>query len=394
MRKGFLSYGLTVILVATLVLSGCGGGGSRRGGGGGGGDSGGGGPGDEGAGARIYIAGYYLTETDESVPCIWSGNGSAPVSLPVAGAAEGAINAVTLVSGTLYCAGYYSGSSGIIPCYWRGDELFPLPLPDGASGGEAYAVTVVDGRVYTAGYIQAGGKIPCYWVDGGDPVELLPAGGSYGYAKAIAVVDGTVYIAGYYNNGLTTLPCYWVGENNIPVILTPVTVGLHGRANAMIAADGKLHIGGYYQYSSNETKTACYWRVTPGSGISDQIDLAYPSGYACGEVMAVAVAGGRVYLGGHYYTAKNSDDLHPCLWMAGDPSSPVSLMVPIGPEGLIVGEVNGLAAGSDGTLYAAGFYLDSEWSAIPCYWKGSQSQPVALPLGAVVEGEAKGIAVR
>ena len=59
-----------------------------------------------------------------------------------------------------------------------------------------------------------------------------------------------------------------------------------------------------------------------------------------------------------------------------------------------LGEVYGLAAGLDGTVYAAGAYLDFEWSAIPCYWKGSQSQPVTLPLGTAVEGEAVGIAVK
>lgn len=51
----------------------------------------------------------------------------------------------------VYTAGYYTIGSSSIPCYWRGDTLVPLPLPDGVGNGEAYAIQVVGDKVYGAG---------------------------------------------------------------------------------------------------------------------------------------------------------------------------------------------------------------------------------------------------
>lgn len=106
-----------------------------------------------------------------------------------------------------------------IPRYWAGGSR--IDLPNEGYGGEASAIYVTGGTVYTAGYYGNGGKsIPCYWAGTteADTAKTDLPGGSgshYEQARSVFVKDGMVYTAGGYSNGVKQIPCYWRGTERI-----------------------------------------------------------------------------------------------------------------------------------------------------------------------------------
>jgi uncharacterized caspase-like protein len=247
----------------------------------------------------VVVAGSWKSvfqKTPRWMPCYWIGG--TRTDLPIA-SGDGEALAIAIVGGTIYTAGYYDNDRGQrIPCYWVGTQR--TDLPPGPGNAAALAIAVSKGTVYVAGWCKNRDKkdLPCYWV-GKKRVELSAIPNENNSARAIAIDNGTVYIAGYYWDGSRTLPCYWVGDErkDLP------TSGNRGGATSIWVADGTVYAAG--QYNNGKRWVACYW-----SGTTAKIDL--PSGSDDAEAKSIRIVDGTIYVSGFSQASKRYT---PCYWV-------------------------------------------------------------------------------
>jgi hypothetical protein len=169
-------------------------------------------------------------------------------------------------NGTVYIAGSYNDDYrnpfSIKPCYLQNAVRKNLPIPSGAKGGRASAITVGnDGTVYITGETgwysnsaEGGKTTPCYWQNEVRKELPLPSGVSSEFTAAITITignDGTVYIVcSYY-------ACYW--QNGVRKDL-PIPNGTeYSKASAIAAGtDGTVYVSG--SYYGNKREVVCYWQ--------------------------------------------------------------------------------------------------------------------------------------
>jgi hypothetical protein len=171
--------------------------------------------------------------------------------------------------------------------------------------------------------------------------------------------------AGYYYDSNNYIPCYWAGDERIPLNLTNADAG---RAWSPVAIVGStVYVVGEY-YSSGWKP--CYWVAT--STGSTRHDITIPTDATSYDAVGIAVEGGSVYIAGHYsyeyepglYTTRV------CLWTNNGSAVPIS-------DPTEHAWARAITV-SSGTVYIAGRYLDTTNSTYEaCYWTGTGK--TALP---------------
>ncbi len=216
---------------------------------------------------EVYTVGVLggTSEKPYNTPCYWKGSVCA-----ILGNQEGmplsqngfAFSIAVASDDTVYTAGYSSGKSGILPCYWEGVERHYLAIPDGEDSlyGHATAIALSGGSVYAAGYYRTDGKTyGCYWKDrvrfdlhsttSGD--DSFPFGLEI---EAIAVSGDTVYVGGSYRvDNRTELPGYWANRD-LHALPLPASAGSEVVIGAIQVIGGKVYSAG-----SDFGGNAFYW---------------------------------------------------------------------------------------------------------------------------------------
>lgn len=341
------------------------------------------------AGPTIYTVGYY-----KGRPSYWMGTTLTSPSFPV-GANGGEARAITVKDGTVYTAGFCGMTKGDIAeiaCFWKGITPTVLPFPPSARSGWANGLFIDEETVYSAGeYVMKDrlGYTPCYWVEKTITSLVLPSGGVFGTANSIFVKNGIVYVSGTFAKKLDgsqpvdEMPCYWKGKTLTPLPLPP-GVKSGKTTSIFVTDDGTTYISGFiYQ---RWKYIPCYWR---GQNL---ILLDLPPGGSCGVAKSIIVSEGKVYNAGYFGKSTDEDGYPdnetPCYWIGNKPT-------------ILLLRNNSLVAGANsitvhnGTVYVAGYQFGKKNSAVyfPCYWEGSNSPAISLvPLWSGV-GNTFGIAV-
>lgn len=311
-----------------------------------------------------YAAGRYI-ESGSRKACYWTitETGMVRTNLLIpAGADYSSARAITVADGMVCTAGYYNyydefkGYWVTRACYWKETTHSNLPVPAGVDYSRAEAITMVSGTVYTAGYYEESGKRKaCYWTKGLCIDLPVPAGVNYSSADAITVVNGTVYTAGGYIESGIEKACYWmINETDMVRTDLPAPGGADGSwVEAITVVNGTVYtVGGYYDEES-DVESACYWIE------KERTDLSVPVGTAESYAGAITVVNGAVYTAGYY----GYDIEKACYWKG---AVRTDLPVPAGTSDSYAGAITVV----NGTVYTAGSYYGSGISKI-CYWTGT-----------------------
>ena len=324
----------------------------------------------------IYTAGYYIIGGHK--PGYWTNSTLKLLTLPE-GVSAGDALCIFGSSGQIYIGGSYGSPS--IPCYWKNTDMSLVNLlPESSTEGRVSSIYVSGNKIYSGGYHDT---LPCYWVDDiRVPTNLPIPGATMGRVQTIAVKNGTIYAGGFYLNDGLAIPCYWVGAEGIgndPVGLLP-DGALEGYINSIFVADGVIYTAGGYDMLAG-VEFPCYWI----GDNKDAHELPLPVGINKGEVDSILISGGTFHAAGYYMDIDNKN--FPCYWTGtvGQPPSRVDLL----PTDAIEGRAQSIQC-LNGTIYIAGYYLDSGSRYIPCYWTSKDlSNPVSLSLP---EGATGGMA--
>ncbi len=284
---------------------------------------------------NIYVAGYAENTAGVDVPCYWF-NGTY-TGLPVIDPNNnGEANGIYAVGNAVFTIGYTKdGDQTNIPCYWINQEKVDLEILDETRGGEAFGMQVIDNILYTAGYSRVpydnngdgmiapdeGVDLPCYWI--GDTIVILPVPepDKGGQAQAIYVVENDVYVGGYIINEFDVeVPCYWQNGtyNDLPVPDTDEDA----RVEAIQVVGNKIYTAGYNIDEATNDENPCYWE--------DKTHISLPfldPGQEEGAVYDIQVVEKTIYTAGY---ARNAGPRKPCSWINLD--NPMELFTSGVPE--------------------------------------------------------------
>lgn len=208
-------------------------------------------------------------------------------------------------------------------CYWTNGKITNNVLPSGNNNYYANAMILVGGDVYTAGYENKPTLWKCQvWKNGQHLYEL---GDAYCEAKALAVIGADVYTGGQLYEPPTRYALYWKNSSN-STFLGSISTGGNAIVNGFatsgsdlyaigtIGNTGKVWKNGTEQSLSNTTGTDLKAITVSGNDVyitgnvgvrtirywknNTHIDITVPAGreiYATG----IAVENNDVYVSGY-----------------------------------------------------------------------------------------------
>jgi hypothetical protein len=242
----------------------------------------------------------------------------------------------------VYIVGYYGYLVGSelyqYAGYWKNNQNYIQVRDNGGyPAGSPQRIFVSGSNVYIAG---ANASIAWYWING----TMVGLTGKS--ANGLYVDGSTVYTAGYYNTSPSPIARYWIGTARYAI-----TTAYKSMANAIALSDSDVYVAGWNQASSSDPQKACYW--VNGSWN----DLPVPAGATSSAVTDIAVSGSDVYFAGWY---NNGSINCACYWLEGtryDLETATDTTV----TGL---GVSGTDVYVSGSKSAAGYWLDSVWTAL------------------------------
>ncbi|HEY9161676.1 MAG TPA: hypothetical protein VIS94_11380 [Desulfomonilia bacterium] len=197
-----------------------------------------------------------------------------------------------------------SDTPAVMPGLWVNGTLSFLDIPENASGGEIYDISVYEGVYYSAGiyYVpcpddpQYDCAQPAFWKN--DKIHELPVQSTSGYGCSIIVSQGKVYVAGM--DGLS--PVLWT--DSVPVRL-PLSDGAEGgTAYSIIKSDMDLYIGGSVWLNATDGHRPAYWK----NGNLNMLGLGDASE---GGLRSITISNGKIYTAG--WVEKGS--IKPVYWL-------------------------------------------------------------------------------
>ena len=239
-----------------------------------------------------------------------------------------------VVAKNAHLSGYYRTTSNGInqACYWIGEELITLPVPEEADNSRATGIVFAGGTQYIAGYYTIGGtNYACYWAGllGDDPILLDQGSGAAGSVNdpttrtySIAADGRDIYITGRV--GTNTAYCYWkitggTGTGSkIPCVIPGGETMSPNNTYANNAYTGRLAVNNGDVYITFQTGTYknyknYYWDK---NGDYQSITIpASPTVQYYPNVTCAAIAGGRVYFAGYYYNGPSVSYPTPFFWI-------------------------------------------------------------------------------
>ncbi|MBN1664823.1 MAG: chitobiase/beta-hexosaminidase C-terminal domain-containing protein [Deltaproteobacteria bacterium] len=244
----------------------------------------------------IYTSGYYWIPYPEGagtlqIPCYWRNTTRVDLFSPTDGY-DGNANAIMVINGTVYTAGSYDDGSGSYkPCYWINTTRYDLEIP--GNWAMVNDLFVSNGIVYTCGsYATTEGQmIPCYWT-GTFKTDLPGNADMYTGAFGIFISGQTVFTSGHLWDGSKIFPCYWVGTNRTDLSGDGVH---HAGARRLFVYNGTIYTSG--MYSDGSQFIPCYWTGTVKTDLPGASgDLLHVSG-----AYDICVSIGTVYTAGMWY---------------------------------------------------------------------------------------------
>ena len=308
--------------------------------------------------------------------------------------------------GSLYAGGVFTMAGGVVAngiARWDGAQWYPLGVGMGGDYPRVDALAVgPDGSLYAGGYFATAGGVAANHIARWDGAQWHPLGsgmGDYGAVRALAIApDGSLYAGGGFaiaggvaaNNVARWDGTAWHAlDTGTSATVWAVAVGLDGALYAggcfisagdtvvhhiarwdgaawhalgsgmnpygsvsslVVNPDGSLYAGGEFSkagsapayFISRWDTLASTWHPLPsGNGMG-------------GMVSALAVDPGRsLYAGGHFASADGVLVNNVARW---DPLSSTWHPLGDGITGMDYDDVEALAFGSDGVLYAGGWF--------------------------------------
>jgi hypothetical protein len=342
--KKLLPFGLTAILLFTLVLSGCRSGIGNSGGNGGGGN-GGGGNGDDGLASEVYVAGFYIDEDGAEIACYWDVNGE---RYDIDENFEINWLCLSFYDNELRVAGYYSEDGKIKIGYSDAtgtyNHQYDLDINDAPYGCNTFCGFVYNGQIYVGGSYSIRNTfwLPCYWESTGRHALSKEEEGGVG---SIFVNDNGVYAAGSRKVEEMWQTCYWKNANGEVQVYD---IDGAGSRVTQIVVDNSNNV---YISGTNSSGAACYWvwDSKEEKATEHQLDGL--------EANSIFVSNNQVYIGGLY---EDHGKALPCYW--DSTGWRYDLDLPDNAEG----NVGSIFVYND-KVYAAGSYIDAE-GGYACYW--------------------------
>ena len=260
------------------------------------------------SGSTLYAGGEFGTAGNIAANGIAQWNGGSWSAL--GSGIYGSVSALAVSGGTLYAGGYFTTAGGNPANYiaqWNGGSW--SALGSGISGGDANgpyvsALAVSGGTLYAGGDFTSAGGSPANYIAqwNGSSWSALGSGmgGSYPSVRALAVSDSTLYAGGYFTNAGGTAAnaiAQWNGSS-----WSALGSGISGEGEdgglgvvALAVSGGTLYVGG--DFTSAGGSAANYIAQWNGSSWS-----ALGSGMnSDGWVAALAVSGSTLYAGGVFH---------------------------------------------------------------------------------------------
>ena len=261
------------------------------------------------SGSTLYVGGYFSSiggQPRASLAALNIATG-APTSWNAGALDGGGVLALALSGSTLYVAGSFTSIGG-----QSRKGVAALNTTSGAVGGwnpnpasngsvtQTYALATNGSTVYIAGYFdKVGGQphfqyaavdattgVPTAW----NPNPHYPAGWGTSTRASLAVSGSTVYTAGTFNTIGGQLRPGLAALDATTGAATGWTPAVHPSVGRALTLSGtQVYSGGYGFYGSIDSTTGAEgWHPDPITSLSG------------GEVVAIAVSGSNVYVGGNF----------------------------------------------------------------------------------------------
>jgi len=335
--------------------------------------------------SHVYVAGFLSNnKPNEIVPAYWKDGNLRRLPLGRSTNTYGLVNDVAADrSGNVYFVGSIGSSeSSAVPCYWQGETLKTLPLPQGSTAGAAYAVTVdSSGTVLIAGRVldsTSSQQLVCWKKD--VPSVLPSSQGRKNDSWIGLAVDhaGAVYVSGDVSSDGRLTSFYWRdgGIANLDEAGLPPPVSTNGIA---VDRDGSVYVAGNAGPASANhfLQAPFYWRNRTSV-------TRLTEGLSKGDAYAIKTDGeGNLYILGNAAfsaTSVGPTAAVPVYWK-NDGLHPLALLSPDEQ-----GSANDVAVDPAGNVYVSGSILGGA-----VYWKNDSR--FALGAGSYGFGQATGIAI-
>jgi len=281
------------------------------------------------------------------------------------------VNSLAVSGTTFYAGGRFATAGGTNVNYvaqWTGRSW--LPLGSGMNGSVS-ALAVAGSNLYAGGEFTMAGDVPATNIAQWNGISWSPVGTGVGFwVYALAVSGSNLYVAGVGNAQFTNV-AQWNGST-----WTSLGSGMNGAVSALATSGTNLYAGGFFtQAGGANINYLAQWNGTAWSPVGSGISY----GIKEGGVLAMAVAGTNLYVGGLFTMAGNTAATNIAQWDGAAWS-------PVGP-GITNNLVSALAV-SGGALYAGGYFAtitDQTGDSVPANclarWDGSNWSPIGSGVG-------------
>ncbi len=316
---------------------------------------------------KAYVGGDFTSTSDgiTSAKRIAAWDGSAWSTLPI-GSSNGVTSGVTALSvfgGKLYVGGTFihlgdgtTSANRIVA--WDGSAWSNLTIgSSNGVGGPVSALAVYGGKLYVGGAFTILGdgtsanRIAAW---DGSTWSNLTIGSSNGVTStvnALAVFGGKLYVGGAFTTliGGTTANRIAAWDGSAWSNLTVGTGnGVGGNVFSLGVFGGKLYVGGLFTFLGDGTTSANRIAAWDGSAWSN-LTSGSTNGVG-GNVAALAVFGGKLYVGGGFTTVGGTTSANRIAVWDGSTWSNIT----VGSSNGLSGAVNVMAANGSSTLYIGG----------------------------------------
>jgi hypothetical protein len=310
-------------------------------------------------GSRVYLGGtftavggsdrYGLAAVDVGTAALqaWSPSLGSPY--------PGTLYDIEPAGGTVYVAGDFTTVAGATR---RGAAAIDANTGaatswDPHTTAGASTVAVSGGTAYVGGYFAGLGgvarnKLAQIDPTTGQPTSWSPVNSSGLAAQALLVSGGIVYAGGSSGNPTTSLGAFDETSGEVPAGWSPQLGG--GYVSSLAVAAGRLYVGGDFTSASSLARNGLA-ALTPATGAAQAWAPSFPSGT---RIASIATAGDVVYAAGNFtqvggqnrsrIAALDATTAAPTTWDAAPSASTGTLAV------------NALATSADGTLYVGGHF--------------------------------------
>lgn len=325
----------------------------------------------------------------------WDGTQWRALGTAAALAEPGAfIRALAVQGADLYVGGSFGSLGGVSAgavARWNGTDW--SALGDGVNG-VVNALAFMGGRLYAGGLFSSAGGVAASHIASWDGATWSPLGSGlnnpYGYVLSLAVGDQDhLFVGGYFDQAggaATRRVACWDGAR-----WSSLGTGLDGTypmAYAMSAHGANLYVGGSFDTAGDANAmriglwNGARWdALAPGAG-------QRASAFVNGDVMAIALVGKDIYVGGRFTRAGGVAATNIACW---DGLNWSALGKGLGGE--TYDSVNALAFG-EGYLYAGGFFSRAGSLAVQSIARWNLETKAWGALGAGVPGTVDALATQ